>query len=181
MYRIGDIVVHPCHGAGVIDSIKEEKIDGCTRMYYAIKITDVELDLKFTTEGAKRIGVRPIIDSKQADELMAEISQIDAKMAGSWNNRHRENLQRIKSGELIEVARVIKGLMTRGVEKGLSTIDRDTLKKAKQIFISEIVLSKKLTSEEVESQLTQIFISGIVESKKLNYDDVESRINASLA
>ena len=105
------------------------------------------------TESTEQIGVRPIVDSTQADALMDSIPQIDAEMTSNWNRRYRENMQRLKSGDLIEVARVVKGLMTRDVEKGLSTGERKMLHSAKQILISEIVLSKKLTYEEVESRI----------------------------
>jgi CarD family transcriptional regulator len=84
---------------------------------------------------------------------MASICKIDVEMTSNWNRRYRENMQRIKSGDLLEVARVVKGLMTRDNEKGLSTGERKMLLSAKQILISEIVLSKKLSYEEVESQL----------------------------
>jgi CarD family transcriptional regulator len=84
---------------------------------------------------------------------MASIPEIDAEMTSNWNRRYRENMQRLKSGDLFEVARVVKGLMTRDGEKGLSTGERKMLHSAKQILISELVLSKKLTYEEVESRL----------------------------
>ena len=105
------------------------------------------------TESTEQIGVRPIVGSIEADRLMASIPQIDAEMTSNWNRRYRENMQRLKSGDLIEVARVVKGLMTRDVEKGLSTGERKMLHSAKQILISEIVLSKELTYEEVESRI----------------------------
>jgi CarD family transcriptional regulator len=84
---------------------------------------------------------------------MASIPKISAEMTSNWNRRYRENMQRLKSGDLLEVARVVKGLMTRDVEKGLSTGERKMLHSAKQILISEIVLSKKLSYEEVESRI----------------------------
>ena len=152
MFRIGDMIAHPMHGAGVIDSIEDMNMYGCTRTYYVFK-TQTGGEHKVPTESAEQIGIRPIINSTQADELMAAISNIDPEMTANWNRRYRENMERIKSGKLLEVARVVKGLMTRDVEKGLSTGERKMLHSAKQIFISEIVLSKKLTYEEVESQL----------------------------
>jgi CarD family transcriptional regulator len=147
------MIAHPMHGAGVIDSIEEEKMNGCTRMYYIWKTHAGGMLMRTPTESTEQIGVRPIVNSSQADEIMASISQIDAEMTPNYNRRYRENMQRISSGDLLEVARVVKGLMTRDVEKGLSLQDRKMLHSAKQIFISEIVLSKKLTYEEVESRL----------------------------
>ena len=153
MFQIGDMIAHPMHGAGVIDSIEEKSMNGCTRMYYILKMPTGGMVVMIPTESTEQIGVRPIVNSSQADELMDAISQIDSEMTANWNRRYRENMQRIKSGDLLEVARVVKGLMTRDVEKGLSTGERKMLHSAKQIFISEIVLSKELTYEEVESRL----------------------------
>ncbi|MCL2079342.1 MAG: CarD family transcriptional regulator [Oscillospiraceae bacterium] len=153
MFQIGDMIAHPMHGAGIIDSIEERRMNGCTRQYYVLKMPAGGMVVMIPIESSEQIGVRPIVDSNEADNLMASISNIDAEMTSNWNRRYRENMQRIKSGDLIEVARVVKGLMTRDVEKGLSTGERKMLHSAKQIFISEIVLSKKLSYEEVESRL----------------------------
>ena len=153
MFCVGDMIAHPMHGAGVIDSIEEKKMNGCTRQYYILKMPSGGMVVMIPTESTEQIGVRPIVNSLQADELMASIPQIDAEMTSNWNRRYRENMQRIKSGNLLEVARVVKGLMTRDVEKGLSTGERKMLHSAKQILISEIVLSKELTYEEVESRI----------------------------
>jgi CarD family transcriptional regulator len=153
MFCVGDMIAHPMHGAGVIDSIEEKKMNGCTRLYYILKMPAGGMVVMIPTESTEQIGVRPIVNSLQADELMASIPQINAEMTSNWNRRYRENMQRLKSGDLLEVARVVKGLMTRDVEKGLSTGERKMLHSAKQILISEIVLSKKLTYEEVELQI----------------------------
>ncbi|MDR2600712.1 MAG: CarD family transcriptional regulator [Oscillospiraceae bacterium] len=155
MFRVGDKIAHPMHGAGIIDGIEERKLNGAVRTYYILKMPAGGMVVMIPTESTEQIGVRPIVNSNQADELMASIPGIDANMTSNWNRRYRENMQRIKSGDLLEVARVVKGLMTRDVEKGLSTGERKMLHSAKQIFISEIVLSKKLSYEEVESQLNE--------------------------
>ena len=153
MFRIGDMIAHPMHGAGVIDSIEEKNMNGCTRTYYILKMPAGGMVVMIPTESSEQIGVRPIVNSEAADELMASISHIDAEMTTNWNRRYRENMQRLKSGDLHEVARVIKGLMTRDGEKGLSMGERKMLNSAKQILVSEIVLSKKLTYEEVELRI----------------------------
>jgi CarD family transcriptional regulator len=153
MFRVGDMIAHPMHGAGIIDSIEEKKLNGFTRRYYILKLPAGGMIVMIPTESTEQIGVRPIVNSDEADALMDSIPKIDAEMTSNWNRRYRENMQRIKSGNLHEVARVVKGLMTRDVEKGLSTGERKMLLSAKQILISELVLSKKLTYEEVESRL----------------------------
>ena len=150
MFCVGDMIAHPMHGAGVIDGIEERIMDGRTRSYYILKMPTGGMIVMIPTESTEQIGVRPILDSDSADALMNSFSEISAEMTANWNRRYRENMQKIKSGNLAEVARVVKGLMMRDVERGLSTGERKMLLSAKQILISEIVLSKKLSYEEVE-------------------------------
>ena len=157
MFCVGDMIAHPMHGAGVIDSIEEKKLNGCSRLYYVLKIPTGGMVLMIPTESTEQIGVRPIVDSDAADALMASIPQIVVEMTSNWNRRYRENMQRLKSGDLLEVAHVVKGLMARELEKGLSTGERKMLISAKQILISELVLSKKLAYEEVETRLNALF------------------------
>lgn len=155
MFSIGDMVAHPMHGAGVIDSIEEKDMNGSTRLYYILKMPTGGMVVMIPTENTEQIGVRPIVDPGKADELMDSISDIDANMTSNWNRRYRENMQAIKSGDLLEVARVVKGLMLREVDKGLSTGERKMLHSAKQILISEIVLSMSISYEEVELRLSE--------------------------
>jgi CarD family transcriptional regulator len=103
----------------------------------------------------EEIGVRPIIDSGKAEEIIGALSGIEIDMTQNWNRRYRENMLRIKSGDLIEVAKVVKGLMARDRIRGLSTGERKMLHSAKQILISEIVLAKSLSYTEVENRINK--------------------------
>ena len=156
MFRVGDMIAHPMHGAGIIEKIEEKKIDGCTRQYYVLKMPAGGMVVMIPKESCEAIGVRPIVDSETAESLMHLMSEIEADMTSNWNRRYRENMQRLKSGDLIEVARVVKGLMTRDTEKGLSTGERKMLHSAKQILISELVLSQKKSYEEVETRINAV-------------------------
>ncbi len=158
MFRVGDMIAHPMHGAGVIDSIEEKKINGQTRMYYVLKMPTGGMVVMIPTDSCDAIGVRPIVDCDEAEMLMNSIAEIEADMTPNWNRRYRENMQRLKSGDLMEVARVVKGLMARDGEKGLSTGERKMLHSAKQILISEIVLSQKTSYEEVEMRINEVLI-----------------------
>ncbi|MDR2502345.1 MAG: CarD family transcriptional regulator [Oscillospiraceae bacterium] len=157
MFNVGDMIAHPMHGAGVIDSIEERRVNGVTRSYYLMKMRG-GMTVMVPVENCDAVGVRPICCADEAENIMCAIGGIDADMTSNWNRRYRENMQRIKSGDLIEVARVVKGLMARESEKGLSTGERKMLHSAKQIFISEIVLSQKLSYEEVETRINAAFI-----------------------
>ena len=105
------------------------------------------------TENSEEIGVRPVIDREQADKLLAAIPGIQVEMTANWNHRYRENLERLKSGNLLEVAAVVKGLTLRDARRGLSTGERKMLHSARQILISELVLSTSQSYEDVEAEL----------------------------
>ena len=153
MYQIGDKVVHPMYGAGVVDSIVQKLVGGVLRDYYILKLPNRSMVVMVPTENCEEIGVRPVVDQEQADRVMAAISDIQVEMTANWNHRYRENMERMKSGDLLEVARVIKGLTIRDQDRGLSTGERKMLHSAKQILISEIVLSKSVSYESVEEEL----------------------------
>ena len=151
MFQIGDKVVHPMHGAGIVDSIVQKKVNGVMREYYVLKLPVRAMVVMVPTENCEEIGVRPMVDREQADRVLAAIPDIQVEMTQNWNRRYRENMERIKSGDLFEVARVVKGLMLRDVQKGLSTGERKMLHSAKQILISEIVMCQSSSYEDVEA------------------------------
>ncbi len=155
MFEVGEIVVHPMHGAGVVDGIEEAKVDGVVRSYYVFKLPVGGLSMKIPVDHSEEIGMRRLITPEQADRLLAAIGGLEIEMTSNWNRRYRENMLRIKSGDLLEVARVVKGLMARDGERGLSTGERKMLRSARQILISEIVMTKNADYDEVEQQLNQ--------------------------
>jgi CarD family transcriptional regulator len=153
MFQVGDKIVHPMHGAGVIDSIVTKKVNGVVREYYILKLPVGGMLVMIPTSNSEEIGVRPVVDKDEADRLIASMPDIEVDMTQNWNRRYRENMMRIKSGDLLEVAKVVKGLMLRDVDRGLSTGERKMLHSAKQILISELVLSQNTSYEDVEARI----------------------------
>lgn len=153
MYQVGDKIVHPMHGAGIIDSIVTRKMNGVLREYYQMRLPAGSMLVMIPTDHTKEIGVRPVVCEDEALRIMDALSSIEVDMSQNWNHRYRENMIRLKSGDLIEVARVVKGLMVRDEERGLSTGERKMLHSAKQILISELVLSQNLSYETVEERI----------------------------
>ena len=134
MYLVGDKVVHPMHGAGIIEGIAEERVSGRKANYYVFRMPVGGLVLKIPTENCGSIGVRALSSAEEIGEVLRRIPEMDVDMTANWNHRYRENMQRIKSGDLLEVARVIKGLMWRDAQRGLSNGERKMLHTAKQIL-----------------------------------------------
>lgn len=158
MFQIGDKIVHPMHGAGVIDRIEEKKVNGVVRSYYVLKMPVGGMMVMIPTENSKEIGVRPVINKDQGDRVIAAFENIQVEMDQNWNRRYRENMVRLKSGDLLEVAWVVKGLMLRDGMRGLSTGERKMLHFAKQILISELVLSQSSSYEEIEQRINHALV-----------------------
>ena len=159
MFSIGELVVHPMHGAGVINDIVLEKVVGVTKQYYVFQMPMSELLLKIPVDNSDVIGVRPVISREQAERLMAEIPELAIETNANWNKRYQENMLRLKSGDLHEVARVVKSLMHREAQRGLSTGERKMLHNAKQIMVSELVLAVECDYREAEARLNHAMMS----------------------
>ena len=153
MFQIGDKVAHPMHGAGIVESIVQKEVNGVTREYYILKLPVRSMVVMVPTEHSGEIGVRPVVGSAEADRILASISQLPVEAVSSWNRRYRMNMERMKSGNLFEVARVVKSLTLRENDRGLSTGERKMLHAAKQILISELVMSKDSSYEDMEEQI----------------------------
>jgi len=151
MFNIGDKIVYPMHGAGVIESIEEKEILGNKQNYYIVRIPVGDMKVMIPTESIDDIGIREVIDEEKANEVLDVLRQRTACEAINWNKRYRENMLKIKSGDIFEVAEVVKSLMIRDKEKGLSTGEKKMLNNARQILISELVLVKNATPQEIEN------------------------------
>lgn len=158
MYLVGDKVVHPMHGAGVIRDIVEERLAGQRKSYYVFSLPVGELVLKIPTESCEKIGIRSLSTSEAIAALIGKIPQLSVEMTVNWNQRYRENMDRLKSGQLVEVAQVIKALMWRDRDRGLSNGERKMLHSAKQILLSEVVLVNGTDYKETEQQIDRIML-----------------------
>ena len=147
MFQVGDKVVHPMHGAGVIDSIVREKISGKAMDFYVFKMPISGLTLKIPTENSTAIGIRAIKTRSEIEEVIARIPKLGVDMTSNWNHRYRENMDRLKSGDLDEA------LMHRDSTRGLSNGERKMLHIAKQILVSEIVLAEDVEYPEAEGRV----------------------------
>lgn len=166
MYSIGDSVVYPLHGAGVIEAIEEREVSGLMYRYYAMRIPLGDMKVLIPIDGAEKIGVRDLISPEEADEVLEAFKTVEIDTNLNWNKRYRENMIRIKSGNIFEVASVVKSLMMRDRTKGLSTGERKMLANAKQILISEIVMSKQTTYEEVDKKLKDVIEEQMLQKTK---------------
>ena len=149
MFNIGDKIVYPMHGAGVIDSIEEKDILGEKQSYYILKMPG-EVKVMVPVNKAEQVGVRNIIDKSSADKVFSVLSQDETEMEKNWNKRYRDNMDKLKSGDIYEIADVVRNLSFKQKEKGLSTGEKKMLVNAKQILVSELVLAEQSNKDEME-------------------------------
>ena len=150
MFNIGDNIVYPMHGAGTISSIEEKEVLGEKQQYYIIKMPG-EVMVMVPTAKAEAMGVRNVIDEKSANSVLQVLEKDETEMSNNWNKRYRENLDKMKTGDIYEVADVVRNLSFKQKEKGtLSTGEKKMLLNAKQILVSELVLAEHSSKEEIE-------------------------------
>ena len=172
MFNVGDKIVYPMHGAGVIDAIEEKDILGEKQAYYILKMPG-EVKVMVPTAKAEEIGVRSIIDKSSAEKVFRVLESDETEMSMNWNKRYRDNMDKMKSGDIYKVADVVRNLSFKQKEKGLSTGEKKMLNNAKQILVSELVLTEHATQDEIE-QMVDSKISTSYEEYK-----VDSNISAS--
>lgn len=153
MYKIGDSVVYPMHGAGVIEDIEQKEILGKLQSYYVMRMPIGDMKVMVPMDNAAEIGMRDVIEKAQAEKVLADFRTVEIDVIQNWSKRFRENMVKIKSGDISEVSAVVKSLMIRDRQKGLSTGERKMLSNAKQILISEIVVATGTDHASIEEML----------------------------
>ena len=171
MFNIGDKIVYPMHGAGTIDAIEEKNILGEKQNYYIIKMPG-EVKVMVPTDKAEEVGVRNVINEEEASKVMSILGENETEMSQNWNKRYRDNMDKMKSGDIYEVADVVRNLSFKQKEKGLSTGEKKMLNNAKQILVSELVLAEHASQEEVE-QLVENKINISFDEYKLPQEHID--------
>ena len=157
MYQAGDKIVHPLYGAGVIENLEEKEIDGILQTYYVLQIPVGNLKVMISAAKAGAQGIRDVHRSDEIVDVISSIKDAPVDMPDNWNQRQKENMERIKSGKLSEVSLVFRNLLQRERERGLSTAEKKLLTSAKQIILSELILTKDLERDDAEALLESIF------------------------
>ncbi|MCD4712550.1 MAG: CarD family transcriptional regulator [Clostridiales bacterium] len=148
MFKIGDRVVYPMHGAGIIEAIEEKELLGDSKQFYILKLPIKNMKVMLPIDSAENLGVRKVVDNDVLTEVMEVLAQEKGVMPDNWNRRYRSNLEKVKTGDIFEVAQVVRNLEILDREKGLSTGERKMLSNSKQILISEMILAKNLNEDE---------------------------------
>lgn len=156
MFKLGDKVVYPMHGAGVIETMESKEILGEIKSYYVLKMPIGEMKLMIPVDNVNNIGLRNIIEKDMVEKVYDILKQAAVLNDSNWNKRYRDNLVKMKTGDIFAVAQVVRDLTYRDREKGLSTGEKKMLVSAKQMLISEIALSTDTDGKGISDYLDNI-------------------------
>jgi CarD family transcriptional regulator len=153
MFKVGDYIVYPMYGAGIITEIVEKDFLGEMRTYYNVSLPYCRMEASVPVDNTEKLGVRSIIDPGRIEEVIAELRKDTEPMNPNWNKRYRENTERMQTGNILEVAAVVRNLVRTDRQKPLSTGEKKLLSTAKQILESELVYSGGYTMEEADEMV----------------------------
>jgi len=155
LFAIGDKVVYPMHGAGVIQEIEDKEVLGRRQRYYVMMMPMGDMKVMIPVESSDVVGLRRVIDREHVAKVLEVLRDEASVMSGNWNRRYRDNLDKLKTGDIFAVAEVVRNLSVREREKGLSTGERRMLENARQILVSELVLASGLAPAQAEEAISQ--------------------------
>jgi CarD family transcriptional regulator len=155
-FSIGDNVVYPHHGAGQVIKKEKKEILGETREYLTIKILHNDMTVMVPCENAGKAGLRRVIDEDTVKKVLGVLSDEVSEMPKNWNRRFKHNRDKIKTGDIYELAEVVRNLAVREQDKGLSTGEKQMYTRAKKILASEMMYALEKTEDEAEAYLDDL-------------------------
>ena len=156
MYKVGDKVVYPHHGAGTVVKKETRTVLKQQRVYLTIKILHNDMTVNVPAENAERVGLRKVINEEMVEEVLEVLHGAGTKMPKNWNRRFKYNRDKMKTGDIFELAEVVRNLSLRDQEKGLSTGEKQMFVKAKKILASELMYAKGMNEEEAGVWLDEV-------------------------
>ena len=156
MYRVGDKVVYPHHGAGTVVKKETREVLGEKREYMTIKILHNDMTVNVPTDNADRVGLRKVIDEQMVSKVLKALTGSGTTMPKNWNRRFKHNRDKMKTGDIFELSEVVRNLSLRDHEKGLSTGEKQMFVKAKKILASELMYAKQMDEDQAAAWLDDV-------------------------
>ena len=166
-FKKGDTVIYPQHGACIVHGIKKMKAFGATQEYLILKTVINEMTLSVPTAKAADVGVRPPVSPDELEDLVSVLSKADPRVPSNWSRRFKNHQEKLKSGDVYQVAEVVRNLASRNRDASLSAAERTMYERARVNLISEIEPALKVTREEAEAFLDEALAKGVLKPKKV--------------
>jgi CarD family transcriptional regulator len=160
LYKVGDKVVYPHHGAGTVVKKESREVLGQKREYLTIKILHNDMTVQVPCENADQVGLRRVIGEKEVGVVLKALTGGSTEMPKNWNRRFKHNRDKMKTGDVLELAEVVRNLALRDHEKGLSTGEKQMFVKAKKILASELMYAKNMDEDECAEWLEEVLETG---------------------
>jgi CarD family transcriptional regulator len=160
LYKVGDKVVYPHHGAGTVVKKERREVLGEKREYLTIKILHNDMTVNVPSENADAVGLRKVIGEDMVKVVVKALTGGGTQMPKNWNRRFKHNRDKMKTGDILELAEVVRNLSLRDSEKGLSTGEKQMFVKAKKILASELMYAKEMDEEEAAEWLDGVLVGG---------------------
>jgi CarD family transcriptional regulator len=165
-FKKGDTVIYPQHGACIVIGTKKMEAFGTTEDYLVLKTVINEMTLKVPVAKAEEVGVRPPVSADELEDLVAVLSKPDPRVPSNWSRRFKNHQEKLKSGDVYQVAEVVRNLAARNRDASLSAAERTMYDRARINLISEIVPALKVSTEEAEKYLDEALAKGVLKPAK---------------
>ncbi len=156
-FKVGDKVVYPHHGAAVIEGMQTREVEGQNREYWILRLSYGDLTLMVPTDGAEEVGLRGVVPKAELEQVFSVLrSKKQAPTPSNWSRRFKNHVEKLRSGDIYQVAEVVRNLSNRDKTKGLSAGEKRMLTRARQILVSEVTFSANVKEEKAELMLDEI-------------------------
>jgi CarD family transcriptional regulator len=156
-FRVGDKVVYPHHGAAVIEGVQERVIEGASRKYWVLRLSYGDLTLMVPQDGTEEVGLRNVVNKQELEQVWKILqSKKQAPTPSNWSRRFKGHVEKLRSGDIYQVAEVVRNLSNRDKDKGLSAGEKRMLTKARQILVSELTFAAGVKEDRAEEMLDDV-------------------------
>jgi len=157
-FQVGDMAVYPAHGVGRIDSIETRSVGDLQQSFYVINIIETKMTIMIPTNSCDNVGLRAIIKADEVDGIYSILKDRDVTIAPQpWNQRYRDYMEKIKTGSVYEIARVLRDLYILQVDKTLSFGERKMMDTAQGLLVKEISIANRIGEDSVSQSINHIF------------------------
>jgi CarD family transcriptional regulator len=158
MFKIGDKAVYPAHGVAVVESIEDREISGLSQSYYILRLLENDMTIMVPEGNTMHVGLREVIPRKEVTEVYKILKKKSPRgNKQTWNRRHRNYMEKIKTGSVFEIAEVLRDLYLLKLNKELSFGERKVLDTARSLLIKELSIAKQTNEVQIEKEIERIF------------------------
>lgn len=156
MFHVGDKVVYPHHGAAIIKRLEEKEVYGQRKQYFILRLSYGDLTLMVPADNTEEVGIRDVIARDELDKVFKVLRSKECRMPTNWSRRFKTHVEKLRSGDIYQVAEVVRNLARRENEKGLSAGEKRMLTRARQILVSELTFAADVDEVEAEKMLDRV-------------------------